>query len=151
HLELAGFEVVKAEDGAKALERIRTESFDLVLSDIRMPGLGGVELFQQVKALRPGLPVVLMTAFALEDQIEEALSEGAFAVLSKPFDTEHVVRTLVRAVRRPVILVVGSHDEAELTANGLAAIGLKARAAQDLDGSVAAIAEGEIDICVADI
>src|SRR5271166_5091781 len=81
NLELDGLDVTTAESGQRALELFESEPFDLVLSDIRMPGMNGVDLFRRIRAQRPECPVVLMTAFALEGLVQEAIAEGVFTVL----------------------------------------------------------------------
>jgi CheY-like chemotaxis protein len=106
NLELEGFEVVAAESGARALDLFEQGAFDLVLSDIRMPGMNGVDLFRTLRSKQHGVPVVLMTAFALEGLVQEAIREGAFTVLPKPFDLDHVVGALTRAAKSPVVLLV---------------------------------------------
>lgn len=149
NLELEGFEVVGAESGERALEIAATQPFDLVLSDIRMPGMSGVELFQKIRALQPDLPVVLMTAFALEELVDQALSEGAFTVLPKPFSIEQVTATLLHAARRPLVLVVDGAEAAE-TARALSTAGVAARATngEDEEEVIEAVRDGRIDVCV---
>lgn len=148
NLELEGFDVVGAESGERALQLVASQSFDLVLSDIRMPGMSGVELFQKIRVLRPEMPVVLMTAFALEELVDQALSEGAFTVLPKPFSIEQVVATLLHAARRPLVLVVDG-AEAEETARALTKAGVAARATHGEDEEVIEdVRDGRIDVCV---
>src|SRR4051812_27308376 len=86
NLEFEDFLVTEAESGERALELFEQSPFDLVLTDIRMPGISGVELFRWIKRLRAETPVVLMTAFAQESLVSAAVAEGAFTVLSKPFE-----------------------------------------------------------------
>ncbi|MFO0589630.1 MAG: response regulator [Polyangiaceae bacterium] len=150
NLELEGFEVALAGSGEAALEIITREPFDLVLTDIRMPGMNGVELFHRVRRLRPEMPVVLMTAFAVEELVDQALSSGAFTVLPKPFSIEQVVATISHAARRPLVLVVDG-GEAQATASALLLAGVPARAAsrrEDEQGVLAEVTDGRIDICV---
>jgi DNA-binding NtrC family response regulator len=152
NLELEGFEVVEASNGRSALEVVGREPIDLVLTDVRMPGMNGVELFRCLRQERPGVPVVLMTAFALEDLVEAAVGEGAFTVLPKPFTVDHVVATLVRASRRPVVLVVdGTADDADSTAGTLRGAGIAARAVADADAALAVLRDDAVDVCVAEI
>src|SRR5262245_20180328 len=127
NLELEGFEVVEAEHGEAALALVKTQHFDLVLSDVRMPGMNGVDLFRRVHELNPTLPVILMTAFALEGIVQEALREGAFTLLPKPFEIEHLVAALSSAMRGPVIVIVDDiKSVAESTAAALSSIGVRA-------------------------
>ena len=152
NLELDGMEVVEAESGERALELLRSAPFDLMLSDIRMSGMSGKELFQRAKELRPEMPVVLMTAFTLEDVVREVLRNGVFAVLPKPFDVGHLSRTVQRALRRPAVLVVDDHeDQARSTAAALRAIGLRVESISDGAGALRAIEDRPIDICIVDL
>src|SRR4051794_17384025 len=84
-LEMEGFEVVEAENGEEALRLVAEQSFDCVLTDVRMPGISGVELSQKIKELHPGKPVMLMTAYNHDGSVAQAIEEGVFAVLTKPF------------------------------------------------------------------
>ena len=67
--------------------RWQDRHFDCVLTDVKMPGVNGVELYRALKARQPDLPVVLMTAYSTDRLVEEGLGEGAIAVLTKPLDT----------------------------------------------------------------
>src|SRR5512140_1747134 len=86
NLELEGFDVVEASTPQRALELVRSQHFDLVLSDIRMPGMSGVDLFHAIRATHPQMPVILMTAFALEAMVRDAIEHGVYTVLAKPFE-----------------------------------------------------------------
>jgi DNA-binding NtrC family response regulator len=152
NLELEGFEVHTAENAARALELFESHAFDLVLSDIRMPGMNGVDLFRKIRTMKPELPVVLMTAFALEGLVQEAVREGAFTVLPKPFDIDNVVAALTRAVRAPVVLLVdGEAEQARAIADTLCASGVRARCEDSVDAAVAVVGEGGVDVCVVDL
>ena len=152
NLELEGFDVVGAANGEEALAELRKGRFDLVLSDIRMPGMNGVELFRAIKQVAPELPVVLMTGFALEGLVNDALKEGAYTVLAKPCPVDHVLDVLSRAVRGPVVLVVDDiAQSAESTAAALEATGIKARAVTDPNAALDAVRGGEVDVCIVDM
>jgi DNA-binding NtrC family response regulator len=153
NLELEGFDVVAAENAAQALAAFEASGpFDLVLTDIRMPGMNGVELFRRIREMRPDLPVVLMTGFALEELVDSALREGAFTVLPKPCPVEHVLAVLARAARAPVVLVVDDVPScAESTAEALCASGIRARAVLDADTALTEVKEGTVDVCVVDM
>jgi len=96
-VEDEGMHAEGAEGAAKALERVRDAEFDAVLSDIRMPGLSGIELLGRLREARPGLPVVLMTAFGSIDSAVEAMRAGAFDYITKPFKRGEVLVVLERA------------------------------------------------------
>lgn len=105
-LEMEGFEVKTAEDGFKAIELAEKEDFDIVFSDIRMPGMSGTEAFKRIKQMKPDVIGVMMTAYALNDLIVEALNSGAFTCLSKPFEIDNVLSTIKDVTSRPFAVVV---------------------------------------------
>jgi len=89
-----GFEVAIASDGYKAIEMVKVGTFDVILMDIKMPGINGVETFKRIKAIKPLSRIIFMTAYALEDVVNEAKKEGAAAVLYKPLDIEKLEKML---------------------------------------------------------
>lgn len=152
NLELEGFEVMEARNGTQALALIEAHEFAVVLSDIRMPGLNGVELCRSIRKLRPELPVILMTAFANEHLIRDAVSDGALMVIPKPFGIEHVVRLLQAAMKRPVVLVIDDIAEvADTMAATLHQVGLPARVAYDGQSAIDAFRAGDISVCIVDL
>jgi putative two-component system response regulator len=84
-LESAGYEVTGAETAERALSLLDVEDFDLVISDVVMPGLSGLELLERVHALRASLPVVLVTGAGTYDTLSQALDHGAAGLITKPF------------------------------------------------------------------
>ena len=91
-LHTFGHEVEIANDGWNAIERVKARPFDIVLMDIRMPGINGVEAFAEIKKIRPEIAVMMMTAYSVEELISEALENGAYGVLYKPFDVRRVLK-----------------------------------------------------------
>src|SRR5688500_17758478 len=85
-----GHEVIAATDGAAAVSRLNGGRFDLMITDLKMPKMTGIELLQEAKKLRPELPVVLMTAFATVSTAVEAMRLGAYDYIQKPFDGEEI-------------------------------------------------------------
>jgi DNA-binding NtrC family response regulator len=96
-LDQAGFRVTSAGDGEAALEAFREGLHDLVVSDVRMPGLDGLELLARVRAISPDTPVVMVTAQGTIETAVEAMKHGAFEFLTKPFPGEKLRLTLDRA------------------------------------------------------
>ncbi len=93
-----GYKVDSADCGGKAIEKVRNGSYDLVITDVRMPGMDGVELLRRLKALDAGLPVVLITAFASLDAAVDAMKEGAWDYLTKPFKIEELRKVIENAL-----------------------------------------------------
>ncbi|MBW2264061.1 MAG: sigma-54-dependent Fis family transcriptional regulator [Deltaproteobacteria bacterium] len=91
-----GYEVDAAPSAAAALELIEERDFAIVLSDVRMPGMSGIELLSELKKRRPDLPVILLTAFGTIPQAVEAIREGALDFLEKPIKSPKVLRGIVR-------------------------------------------------------
>ena len=106
-LKLEGHQATSVLDGYKAIEKIKKTHYDLVLMDIRLPGINGVETFIQIKVIDPEIKVVMMTGFSVEDLIEKALKEGAIAYLHKPFDVQKVIELIQKVISedKKVILI----------------------------------------------
>jgi nitrogen regulation protein NR(I) len=98
-LERDGYDVHTAEDGEQALGLLREHHIDLVITDLRMPKLDGMELLRRIVVLDDELPVVMLTAHGTVDNAVEALKTGAFDYITKPFDQVEV-RTIVRKALR---------------------------------------------------
>jgi len=92
--------VSPARDGQQALERLAREGFDLVLTDVRMPGADGFEILRQVKQRWPATEVIVMTAFASIGAAVEAIKRGAYDYIRKPFDPDDVVLVVARALEQ---------------------------------------------------
>ena len=92
-----GYRVVMARDGLEALERVKADHLDLVLMDVRMPKMDGIEALKQMVNIVPDLPVIMVTAFGSKDIAVEALKLGAYDYFTKPVDI-HEIRIVVRRV-----------------------------------------------------
>jgi two-component system NtrC family response regulator len=97
-LEEEGFEVLTALGGQEALEIQKTSDLDLVLTDMKMPEMDGIELLENIKALDPDLPVVMMTAHGTVDKAVEAMQKGAYTYILKPFDNERLTIYVKKAI-----------------------------------------------------
>ncbi len=109
-LRLSGWEVTTAYSGAAAVRVVSREPFDVVLMDVKMPGMDGVTAFKAMKAARPSVRVILMTAYAAQEAIAEAEREGVVRVMSKPVDLQQLLALITAQLgrRRPVLLI--DHD-----------------------------------------
>ena len=97
-LQRDGFDVRAFSSAAECLSALETGAPKVLVSDIRMPGQSGLELLQQVKQLRPGMPVIIMTAFSDLDSAVSSFQGGAFEYLPKPFDLNQAIELIRRAV-----------------------------------------------------
>jgi DNA-binding NtrC family response regulator len=99
-LELRGFEAHGFTDGASALDFLDGEACDVVLLDVKMPGLGGLEVIRRIKAKRPRMEVILLTGHGSVKSVEEGMALGAFDYLMKPVKIDNLVRILSAAGAR---------------------------------------------------
>jgi DNA-binding NtrC family response regulator len=96
-----GYKVDIAEDAKKALAKLESEEYDIILADIKMPGMDGMEMLKRIKALRKDSIVIIMTAFATVDTAVQALKDGAFDYVTKPFDPDdlsHLIRNASKQI-----------------------------------------------------
>lgn len=93
-LEPCGFEIATAASGEEALEELQRAEFDLVLSDVVMPGMEGLELLKQIRKRHPGVKVVILTGYAREQNISDFLLNGAEEYLLKPFQVHELLATV---------------------------------------------------------
>jgi DNA-binding NtrC family response regulator len=97
-LKANGYETVTAKDGLEALELIKKNTFDLIITDLRMSPMDGMSLFREVKTLFSAMPVILLTAYASVETAIEAMKLGAFDYLTKPFKVDELMATVKRAL-----------------------------------------------------
>jgi two-component system response regulator HydG len=95
-----GYVVVVAPDGQAALERLREGGVDLVLSDLRMPGLTGLELLREAKVVAPDVDVIVLTAFGTVEEAVRAMKDGAIDFLTKPFRQAQLMKVVRQALER---------------------------------------------------
>lgn len=108
-LKLKGWNVATAHSGEEAVNLVAADSFDVVLMDVKMPGMDGVDALKAMRAVRPNIRVILMTAYAAEDRLAEAERVGVVRVMAKPVNLETLAKLLAEGlVDRPVLVV--DHD-----------------------------------------
>ena len=97
-LEEEGFETFTANSGREALEILANADIDLVLTDMKMPSMDGIELLERIKDKNQDLPVIMMTAHGTVDKAVEAMQKGAYSYILKPFDNEQLIIYVSKAV-----------------------------------------------------
>ncbi len=100
-LALAEYDVDVTSDGTSALDRVRAIAYDLLVADLKMPGMDGLTLIRQAKRIRPSLPVVVITGFSNETSAIEALNLGVAGYLTKPFRVPQVLAATAKALGMP--------------------------------------------------
>lgn len=104
-LRLAGFRAVPLPSGQAALQHIGPDYAGIVVTDIRMPGMDGIELFRRLRALDPDIPVIMISGHADIDTAVGAISEGAYDFIAKPYAGERLVETLRRAAEKRALVL----------------------------------------------
>ena len=154
-LERKGYAVTTSKDGPEAIERVKERSFDVVFMDIKMPLMDGVEAYKKIKKIRPEAVVVMMTAYSVEDLVQEALREGAHGIIYKPLDIEKVVALIEevrKAKRGALVLVVDDHPETCITLkNILTKKGYEVGIANTGEGAITMARENAYDIIFIDM
>ncbi len=93
-----GYDIVEADDGSTAIEEVKKRPFDMVLMDVRMLKISGLEALERIKSFNPAIPVTIMTAYSSVDTAIEALKKGAYDYLTKPLDFDKLRLTIERAM-----------------------------------------------------
>ena len=151
-IEDAGYEVIGVDNGYEAIELARTAPSDLIFLDINMPGINGVETFRGIKEANPEIVVVMMTAHAMAGLVEEALAEGAYAVVYKPLDVGQLIDTIQSVLKTHLVLVVDdSSSDRETLRAILKSSGYKVSTAVDGYYAIAMATERHYDIVLMDL
>jgi excisionase family DNA binding protein len=95
------YDVDTAADGRSALERLRMYPYDLLIADLKMPGIDGLSVIREAKRLKPDLPVVIITGYSTETAAIEAVNLGVSGYLTKPFRVPQVLNAAAKAIGEP--------------------------------------------------
>lgn len=154
-LEDEGYDVTVATSGEGALIKVVGEPFDIVVMDVKMPGMNGVESFIEMKRLRPDLKVILVTAYSVESLIRQALEEGVYAVLDKPLDIGGLFGLIeqARSAGKGGFILVADDDRAfcDNLCDVLTGEGFGVRAAYDGPEAVQQAHDAPFDILLIDM
>jgi len=109
--------VATANDGLEAIERVQERPFDMIFMDINMPLMNGIETYRRIKEIRPDAVVMMMTAYAVEDLVQQALEEGAYGIVYKPLDIERAIAIVeeARQVQQGALILVVDDDPGTCT------------------------------------
>lgn len=108
-----GYAVVPVQDGLEAINRLRTQDIQMVITDLMMPGADGIEVLKYAVRADPDIAVVILTAYGTLDTTLEAIKEGAYDYLTKPFKTREISIIVERAYQRSLLIM----DNRELKKN----------------------------------
>jgi len=152
-LEDEGHNVVTVENGYEAIEAARKTHFDAIFMDIKMPGINGVQTFREIKRVDPKAAVVMMTAYSVEDLVREALEEGAYAIVYKPFDIDKIIAIIEELLHeKTLILVVDDQFDVRKALKAiLEGKGYRVATAKDGAEAIEMVKEKHYDIIFLDI
>jgi DNA-binding NtrC family response regulator len=97
--EKTPYEVTTTNNPLEARELVKQGGFDLVITDLKMPGLDGIELLDAIKSVDEDIPLIIITAFATVEAATEAIQKGGFDFITKPFRKEHILFTIDKALK----------------------------------------------------
>jgi len=150
-----GYDVATASDGNEALEKVRESAFDLIFMDVKMPLMDGVETYRRIKEIQPEASVVMMTAYAVEDLVQEALREGAYGILYKPLDLDRVLSIIdeARETKKSALVLVVDDDPSICTTlkNILARKSYEVMVANSGEEAISIVREQSPDILLIDM
>ncbi len=104
-LEIEGFSVETSASGNLGLERLQDKDFDLVISDLKMPGMNGMDVLKAIKVLQPEVPVIIITGYSTVDTAVEAMRNGAFDYIAKPFTPDQINEKVRKALEQRTLLL----------------------------------------------
>jgi len=104
-LSMEGYRVETQPNGRLAMDRLQESAFDLLITDLKMPGMSGMEVLQAVRVLQPEMPVILITGFAAVDNAVEVMKQGAADYLAKPFANEEILGKVRKALDARAVLL----------------------------------------------
>ena len=137
----------------KAIDIMKQNGIDIVLMDIKMPVMNGVETYKKMKELMPDTPVIMITAYAVEELIQESLQDGAFGFIRKPLDFDKLLDMIENAVHKGSMILVVDDDEnlCKNMKNILNDRGYRVSVAQDGSTAIKKTEENNFDVILLDM
>ncbi|MBA4392809.1 MAG: response regulator [Desulfobacca sp.] len=96
--ERTPFQVMTTNNPLEVPHLLKESSIDLLITDLRMPGLSGMDLIREAKKISPDMPIIVITAYGSSQSAEESIAEGAYDYITKPFRKDHIILTINRAM-----------------------------------------------------
>jgi two-component system, NtrC family, response regulator HydG len=147
-----GYRVDTATSGASALDLVEGSNYDVALLDLKMPGMNGLELYQEIKRRSSGTVAVMISAYAGTASARDALEAGVWKILSKPVDVSQVLQCIDEAVDQPLVMLVD--DDEELCASlwdVLRSQGIRVKLAHNVADASADLKNQEYQVAIVDL
>lgn len=113
-LGVAGYHVETSASGRVAIEKIQDQDFDVVITDLKMPGMDGIEVLKTIRILQPDVPVIIITGYSTVDTAIEAMKNGAFDYIAKPFTSELITEKIQKAIEHKMVSLEHLTSQSEL-------------------------------------
>ncbi|HUY01434.1 MAG TPA: response regulator [Candidatus Deferrimicrobium sp.] len=147
-----GYSTNIANNGYQAIEMTKNDNFNIVLMDIKMPNIDGVETFKQMKLIRPSMKVIMMTAYTKDSLVEKAFKEGAYEVFDKPLDMDKLVNLIEKIEKQVPILIVDDNPAfCETLKDVLTENSYRVAIANSGEQAINCVKENQFDIIFIDI
>lgn len=150
-LRAEGYDVDTAGNGLQAVEQCRANRYDVILMDIRMPGLDGVAAFRALRVYQHNTRMIFMSAFGLDDLKQMALEEGAIAFLDKPLDLDKVIRLIQEAYEIAILVVAADETVSTLLHQHLASPQYRITIVNSAQTALGLLAQIQYDIVLIDV
>lgn len=148
-LEAENHRVDRCHSGEDAVELFGRNNYDLSFMDVKLPQKNGVESFLEIRSRRPNARVVMMTGYSMEQLLQQALENGAWAVMHKPLDMTEVLGIVDAIPPAPLVLIVdGESAFIQALTQALSEVGLRAVLADGGDDAARLIREGQADLVI---
>jgi len=146
-----GYEVTTAAMGEEAVELCSKVNFDVVLMDVRMPGMDGVEAFRQIRRHQEGVRVILMSAYGMDALRDAALDEGAIAFLAKPLNVEKVIGLVCQTTDTAILVVENEEETANMIERTLRERGYRVTVARSAHEALELVEQIRFDLIFLDV
>lgn len=144
-----------AQDGLKAIDMVKDKFYEIIFIDIRMPIMNGVETLKRIKKIQPNSSVIMMTAYSVDELIQEALNEGAYDILYKPIEIESILTIIVEALEEKtgglVLVVDDDYGFSSSLERILTMKGYKVGLAQTGEDAINLVQKNSYDIVLIDL
>lgn len=150
-LELEGHACEMAHDGEAALEKYKEKDFDLTFMDIKLPGKNGVESFMDIKKIKAGARVIMMTGYSVEELINQAVENGAWGVLHKPLDMNKVLNMVNKVTPHGILIADDDPDFVNNIKDILDNSGFVVYRAKDGREAIERIENSRVDVLILDL
>lgn len=150
--EAHGYYVYTASSGKEAIEQVKERFYSIVIMDVKMPGMNGVEAFKEIKKLSPASEVIMMTGYSVDKLLEEALANGAYAVIYKPINIPKLNMIIEGVLKRiSILLVDDSADDRATISDILLNKGYRINEAEDGYRGLELIQYSKYDLILLDV